>query len=78
MGEAPKDKDEWQQWAASKAIRSVPGVLFDIIGAFWETEAEARVALRVAKEALKQERPLPEWAKTALAEGWKAPKGWKA
>jgi len=77
-GDPPEDKDAWQHWAASKAVRSAPGVQFDSTGAFWETEAGARVALRVAKEALKQVRPLPDWAKTALAEGWKPPKGWKA
>jgi hypothetical protein len=77
-GEPPEDKDSWQHWAASKAAKSAPGAERDSISAFWETESQARVALRLAKEALKQVRPLPDWAKTALAAGWKPPKGWKA
>jgi hypothetical protein len=45
---------------------------------FWESRSSAAKALKVAKEAIKnREHPLPDWAKTALAEGWKAPKGWK-
>ena len=34
-------------------------------------ESEATAALRIARAALKHERPLPEWAKTAIANGWK-------
>jgi hypothetical protein len=78
-GKVPKDRGEWEHWAASAAVRGAPGVnLKGEFGAWWESEKEARAALRVAKEALKQDRPMPDWAKTALAEGWKAPKGWKA
>lgn len=77
-GDPPEDRDAWQHWAASKAVQAAPGYARDTISAFWETESQAKVALRLAKAALKQERPLPEWAQKALAEGWKPPKGWKA
>jgi len=74
----PEDRDAWDHWAASKAVMGLPGSDRDDTSTFWETEAGARVALRLAKAALKQVKPLPDWAKTALAEGWKPPKGWKA
>lgn len=76
-GDAPADRDEWEHWAASRAVRNAPGVKEDNWGLYWETEKLARGAVRIAREALKQERPIPEWAKTALAEGWTPPKGWK-
>ncbi len=37
-------------------------------------------AMKIAKAAVtvaKSEKPWPEWAVTALANGWKAPKNWK-
>ena len=46
----------------------------------WETRGDAQRALRAAKAALLDARskvPLPDWAKQALAAGWKMPKGWK-
>lgn len=78
VGDPPKDRNDWEQWVASHAARASEGVSFDHIGALWESEKLARAALRVAKEALKQERPLPDWAQKALEAGWKPPKGWKA
>jgi len=58
MGDPPTDRDAWEHWAASKAVRSAPG--FNErgrqFGAWWDNEKEARAALRIAKEALKQER----------------------
>lgn len=77
-GNAPLDREEWGHWAASRAARNAPEVKFDESGAYWENEKAASVACRLARAALKQERPLPDWAQKALAEGWKAPKGWKA
>jgi hypothetical protein len=77
-GDAPKERDEWSHWAASRAVQHLEGIQHDSFSAYWENEKQARAALRVAKEALKQERPMPEWAQTALAEGWTPPKGWKA
>ena len=46
----------------------------------WESRADAHRALRAANAALTDARskvPLPDWAKQALAAGWKMPKGWK-
>ncbi len=77
-GEVPTDRQEWEHWTASGAVRNTEGGAFDFKGAYWESEKQAIAALRIAKEALKQERPMPDWAKTALAAGWKPPKGWKA
>lgn len=37
----------------------------------------ARAARKAAKFAFDEGREMPEWAKQALAAGWKAPKGWK-
>lgn len=50
----------------------------------WETERGAKQALRVAlaaEKALKASpaapRKYPAWAKKALEQGWKPPRGWK-
>lgn len=77
-GDPPKDRESWEHWSASKAVRHLEGIQFDSFSGYWEEERLARAALQIAKEALKQERELPEWATTALAQGWKPPKGWKA
>ncbi len=79
-GPPPTDRDEWEHWAASKAVREMPGFQErgDMWGGWWDNEKEALAALRVAREVLKQDRPMPDWAQKALAEGWKPPKGWKA
>lgn len=77
-GPAPTSREDWEHWAAQRAASTTAGVERDLNGFFWESTRDARAALRVAKEALKQERPMPEWATKALAEGWKPPKGWKA
>ena len=45
----------------------------------WETTAQAKKALAVARLALKNFRadaPWPAWAVQAKAAGWKPPKGW--
>lgn len=73
----PKERDEWECWIVEKTLLDT-GVDHDTSGFYWETETQARVALKLANEAIKQDRALPEWAKTALAQGWKPPKGWKA
>jgi hypothetical protein len=46
----------------------------------WETEKEARKALREIKAtmvSLLADTPWPDWAVKAKTAGWKAPKGWK-
>lgn len=79
-GDPPKsdEREEWEHWAAQKAASTSRGVERDGNGFFWESEKDARAAMRIVKEACKQERPMPEWATKALAAGWKPPKGWKA
>jgi hypothetical protein len=83
LKEAPVsgERDDWEIWVANRtAFQSFKDghSNHDALGFFWESMREANAVLRQIKEALKQERPLPEWAKTALAAGWKPPKGWKA
>lgn len=65
---------------ASRAAHEASEGTIESSGYFWETKAQATTALRAANAALKVARskiPLPEWAKRALAAGWKMPKGWK-
>lgn len=76
-GEAPTDRDDYEHWLASK-IAKESGAQRDHSGFFWDSHSEAQGVLRKIKEALKQDRPLPEWANIALTHGWKPPKGWKA
>jgi hypothetical protein len=61
------------------AVAKLDGIQKDASGFFWETREAAQSALRVAKAAitLGVDRPMPDWARQALAAGWKAPKGWK-
>jgi hypothetical protein len=77
-GDPPKDRGDWEHWMASKVVREMPSTKYDSFGAYWDDFKQAKAALAVVNEALKQERPMPEWAKTALEAGWKPPKGWKA
>lgn len=51
-------------------------------GGFYSFESEAQAAgvISRGKSTTKMQLsdiPWPEWAQTALANGWKAPKGWK-
>jgi hypothetical protein len=77
--EAPTadDREAWETWAVETALHE-RGCESDPTGFFWESMDEGKKALAIVKEVLKQERPLPDWAKKALAAGWKPPKGWKA
>jgi hypothetical protein len=46
----------------------------------FESRSQAKEALRLINARLfylGENKPLPEWAKKALAEGWNPPKGWK-
>ncbi len=52
----------------------------DSTGFWWESESAARAALakvKVIAKTLLNDVPWPEWARKALAAGWKPPKGWK-
>jgi len=59
------------------ARRASAGAESDSCSLFWSEYHSARTALALARTALKHERPMPEWAQTALANGWKARRGWK-
>ena len=78
------DRGDWEWVTAETAAAEFckeHGVLHSARGP-WEFDSfsQAKKCLRHVKLALKQDqgRELPEWAKTALAAGWKPPKGWKA
>ena len=74
---APLDRGEWESWIAERtAASSKPGR--DTFGYYWTSRQEALRVLTAIKAGLKQVRPLPEWAKTAIEAGWKPPNGWKA
>jgi hypothetical protein len=75
---APKGRDDWGCWAAERAAAETKPDEGGGGKAFvWYSEASARAALRLCKAALKAEREMPAWAKTATLAGWKAPKGWQ-
>lgn len=74
----PKDRENWLHWRATRAVKRMPEVERDSDGFFFDSNAKALGAIRVANAAMKQEREIPEWAKTAAAAGWTPPKGWKA
>lgn len=73
----PEDRETWECWIAS-TIAKQSAAEHDSFGFYWKSLSDARKVLNQIKLRFKQDRPLPEWAKTALAAGWKAPKGWKA
>jgi hypothetical protein len=72
-----EDKILWEIWTVDRTI-ALTKAKHDTSGFWWDEEKPARAALKLAKEALKQEREMPEWARIALQQGWKPPKGWKA
>lgn len=46
----------------------------------WDSKSRATKALLLARsmvKAYKDGKPWPDWAKTAVSEGWKPPKGWE-
>ena len=49
-------------------------------GFYWERRSDAQQALALAKLRIKEARektPWPQWAREAVAHGWKPPKSWK-
>lgn len=70
--------DDWQHIAATMAVATSTGVEHTHDGYYWNSRAEAMVALKMARAALKDKsrRPLPGWALQAKAAGWTPPKGW--
>ena len=77
-GNPPTERGNWEHWMACKVVRELPDIIIDSRGAVFESESAAKRALAKIKVAWKQDREMPEWAKTALENGWKPPKGWKA
>jgi hypothetical protein len=76
---SPDSKDE-HHIASRAAFGAAVPYLRNHDGYRWETRGDTQRALRAAKAALLDARskvPLPDWAKQALAAGWKMPKGWK-
>lgn len=78
LGESPTDTEEWEHWIASKTARSFEPAHSVGTGFVWDNEAHAKKALKAIRVALKAgNKPVPDWATKALAEGWKPPKNWK-
>ena len=75
----PTFHDDNEHRVATEAANQAGGCEIENFGLRWESKARAQEALVSARAALKAARsskPYPEWALTALAAGWKAPKGW--
>jgi len=78
-GPEPQEREHWEWWKASKIVLDMGAVRSSVSYAYvFDAKARADAALKRIKLELAQERPMPDWAKKALDEGWKAPKGWKA
>lgn len=78
-GPAPKEREDWEWWIASKIMLEMGATRSDRRTAYvFDSRSAATAAMQRIKLEFSQERPMPDWAKKALAEGWKAPKGWKA
>jgi hypothetical protein len=85
LGERNAQDDE--DAVAREAVRHLQGTERDSWGYYWASLTAARAALRVAKAAVRvhraaaalrgARRPLPRWAKVALAENWRPPRGWR-
>jgi len=75
-----KTQEERETIAAHFAVKGLCDFKSSSYGFIFESKSKAKAALTAANAAIKvqrSEKPWPEWAKTALAAGWKAPKGWK-
>lgn len=49
-------------------------------GFYWTSKKDAQQALRLAQLRIKEvnaNTPWPQWARDAVVNGWKPPKGWK-
>lgn len=73
---AAEEREAWEYYTANKLAQET-GPERDQVGFYWESQSAARGVLRVIRATFKAETSLPEWAKTALENGWKPPKGWK-
>ena len=75
--EIPIESEERDIWIADNAALDTNPERDDY-SFYWESKIKAQQALRSINLALKQNRPLPDWAIKATEQGWKPPKGWKA
>jgi hypothetical protein len=76
LGEECNDKEHNVATEAAKTTHCRTGSSNVLL---WDTMREAKGALQLARIAVKEYRtnkPWPDWAKTAVANGWKPPKGW--
>jgi hypothetical protein len=77
---SPTTGEDTEHRAATEGARALNTSELGADGLYWYTRSAASKALAAAKAALtvhRSAKPWPEWAKQALAAGWKAPKGWK-
>lgn len=77
-GEAPTDRGDYEHWIACKTISEMSGIERDDKGFFFDSHSRALRGKQLANFSMKQDRPLPDWARKATEQGWKAPRGWKA
>lgn len=76
-----KDADDWDMRAAQEAVQ--PFADFqdadDYNRFVFGSKRKAQQALKLANEVLLRgdERPWPDWAVKAKAEGWMPPEGWR-
>ena len=78
-GEEPDrstDREEWEWWKAEDVASSL-GAEKDEDGYFWESKRLVKSALVQIEAGLRQQAPWPDWARAAVENGWKAPKGWR-
>lgn len=79
LAKAKTDEDR-EHLAACLAAAHSKGVEHDSTGFFWESKSAATAALRLARaqiKACRDNKPWPDWALQAHAEGWRPPRGWK-
>lgn len=75
--ENAKNRDDFECRLVNRMVSEIDEVVRDHVGFYFDSATKAKDVLRLVNFALKQPREMPDWAKTALAAGWKAPKGWK-
>lgn len=76
----PEPRGDYEHYLATWVAARTRGVQQDSDGLYWESKTQAQAALRAVNAGLKaarDARPLPDWAREALAAGWRAPKGWQ-
>jgi len=83
-GEVPEE--DLEHCAAQVGAASHPytemysGASGTVSGFYWGSKKDVQEALRLAMLRIKEAKkkvPWPQWARDAVAHGWKPPKGWK-